>query len=552
MRAATTTVGCAIALAGFLAACDAPEGTRATGIGPTPAGDGTLPEDPFANFTVDAGVDASIETPTDAAVDARVRDASSDAAVADGSADAGPAIGVEAVATRFAIPGNPLASGGAGLAPIRAEGSGWTVVDLDGDGVQDLVQTAVPTSQGTAVFSDTAGPYWRFFKGDFYGFAATSTRFGVPASGLADGFFASTSSTGPRQWLLVDTDGDKLPDLVQTADVTVSMGAAWHDGVGAFWRVYKNTLAGFEAIYSRWSTPASGLSDGFYSSYSATNTKYWFTRDLDGDGTLELVQTANPLRPGGFVFSDGAGVYWRVFRSYATGFSGTAERFAVPTSGLADGFFASTFASTAPGTRFWFTADVTGDGIVDLVHTADPDVSGGFVWTDAQGAYWKFNRGEVGGFSAIDERLRMPASGLADGFFSSTSASASGANGSRFWTFVDIDGDKLPELVQTADPTKVGGAVFTDAAGAYWKVFRLRVGASTPVAERFSLPASGRSDGFFTPQWVDGTNGRRAWFFRDIDGDGKLDLVQTADPSKAGPTAFSDSAGSYWNVWFAF
>jgi hypothetical protein len=114
---------------------------------------------------------------------------------------------------------------------------------------------------------------------------------------------------------------------------------------------------------------------------------------------------------------------------------------------------------------------------------------------------------------------------------------------------VDLDGDKIAELVQTSDPSRPSGAVFRDATGPYWKVYRPRLGTVTPTVQRFALPESGTTEGFFATSCLDTTGGKRAWLLLDVNGDRKLDLAQTADPSKTGLAAFSDTTGPYWKVW---
>jgi hypothetical protein len=91
--------------------------------------------------------------------------------------------------------------------------------------------------------------------------------------------------------------------------------------------------------------------------------------------------------------------------------------------------------------------------------------------------------------------------------------------------------------------------VFRDATGPYWKVYRPRLGTVTPTVQRFALPESGTTEGFFATSCLDTTGGKRAWLLLDVNGDRKLDLAQTADPSKTGLASFSDTTGPYWKVW---
>ena len=501
--------------------------------------DGTAP-DTDATSPLDAGIGV-----LDAAGAAEAGTA--DAGRLDAGAPFVPGSGFDATYTRWSVPPSGLSDGF--FASAWSLGArGWVVVDLDGDGIQDLVQTADAQNASGYVWSDLQGPYWRMFKGTRTGFATTPTRWSVPASGLPDGFFVAYYGYDTRHWSLLDLDGDGRPELVQTADSTRSGGQVWTDARGAFWKVWRSTAAGFTGAFERFAVPASGLADGFYGGYACLDARCWSLADVDADGRLDLVQSADPTKSGGLVFADAGGAYWKVWTGGPSGFAANAQRFGVPASGLADGFFATSYTSAAPGTRFWSLFDVDGDRRLDLVHTANPATSGGVVWSDAQGPFWKAYLGGAAGLTATSSRVPVPASGLGDGFFASTSFAAPQLGGQRNWMTIDLDGDRKPELLQTSDPTRSGGYVFTDVQGAYWKVWRLAVGAAPTGPARWSVPASGLGDGFFAPIWTDSPNGSRAWFVRDLDGDGRLDLVQTADTARTGLYVWSDAQGAYWKV----
>jgi hypothetical protein len=545
----------ALAGAGF-AACSTPIGDRASG-------DAGLPppiDAPDADIVVpvpekDAGVDAGAGDGGAPAADAGPVDAGVDAALP----DAGPLQGFLGDPVRFRVPGGPGLPSFAtrdGLTSSYA----WSLVDFDGDRVLDLVQTGALAASGrVAVLEDAAGTYWRVFRGTPSGFAIPAQRVAVPDSGAADGFFASSASDGARAWALVDLDGDRRPELVQTADATRADGGVWRDEAGAYWRVYKNSAAGFAAVATRFPVPSSGTSLGFSTIASESGAFRWRVVDLDGDGVLDLLQTANPAIAGGSVYTDASGPYWRRFRGIAggpgvtLGFAATLDRVVVPPSGTADGFFAFSYGAARPTTRHWVTVDITGDGVLDLVQTADPSVNGGFAWSDSQGQFWRVFGGDPSGFARVAAAWRLPSSGLADGFYAPDAADVGAP---RQWDLVDLDGDRASEIVQTADPSKPGGVVFRDARGPYWRVFKLRAGYTVPVAERLAVPDSSTANGFFAASVDDGPLGPRAWSLVDLNGDGRLDLVQTADPSRASlpatePRTFSDGAGTYWRVWLA-
>lgn len=527
-------------------ACTTPIGDRASPDRPIPPGTQIPNNEPFG---LDAGFDASLPIAADASVprlDGAVVDA---APLPDGGLV--PFGEFRDPPVRFAVPPSGLADGFFATDSSAGERT-WATVDLDGDGVRDLVQTADPASADSRAFHDGAGSYWRFFKGSRSGFAATPERFAVPESGAADGFFATEVSSGPRAWLLVDLDGDRRPELVQTADPARSEGAAFRDAAGSYWRVFANGGASFSRVATRFPLPDAGLSAGFATANAANQAQQWRLFDVDGNGLLDLVQTANPQHTGAFVFSDAAGVFWKRTRMLRAGDAGTmamfasyTERFVVPPLASADGLFATAFASSPVGSRFWTTRDITGDGVADLVITADPARAGGAVWSDVTGPYWTVFRGLAsGGFRSSETRIALPPSGLGDGFY------ADGADGSRpgrAWFVADLDADGYLELVQTMDPDRSERAAFRDDLGDYWRVYRLREGTLQRRPMRLGLPSSGTAGGFYART---ASFASRVWNLVDLDGDGKQDLVQTASPADGGTHVWNDSAGAHWRVWF--
>jgi hypothetical protein len=326
-----------------------------------------------------------------------------------------------------------------------------------------VAHTADPAQSGGYVWSDGEGPYWKVYLNTGSGFASSWTRWAVPDSGLGDGFFAAMYGDGPRYWSLQDLTADGRPDLVQTADSAQSGGYVWTDTEGAYWRVFKNTGGGFQSAATRWSVPESGLGDGFFTTVYAWGARFWYTMDLDGDGSLELVHTANVDQDNGFVWQDASGPHWRVYPRLGDGFAATWTRWNLPESGLGDGFF---LPSWTDGERAWSTLDLDGDGAPELVHTADPSLDGGKVWVDAAGPYWRVFEASGDGFGTSWKRWGVPESGLGDGFFT-----AAWTSGPRAWSVWDMTGDGRLDLVQTADPAVDTGAVWSGAGGAFWKVF---------------------------------------------------------------------------------
>ncbi len=414
----------------------------------------------------------------------------------------------------------------------------FTTMDLTGDGRPDLVQTGDHTRQNGFVWRDEFGPYWKVWPGEGVGFAPDFIRWSVPESGQSDGFFAPTWSHGTRWFTTRDLDGDGRMDLIQSGDSSREGGFVWRDAQGPFWKVWRGGMQGFESQHTRWAVPESGHNDGFFALYWAHGDRWFSTMDLNGDGRLDLLQTGDPSRQGGHVFQDETGAYWRVWLGQRNGFVSESIRWSVPESGLGDGFF---YPSWTQGERCFATMDLTGDGLPDLIQRADSERSGGYVWSDHSGAYWKVWPGRARGFSPQWTRWSVPDSGLGDGFFAPW-----WMQGERSFSTMDLTGDGIPDLVQSADPQRRGGYAWSDTDGAYWKVWPATHQGFAFNAMRWPVPSSGLDDGFFaTNQNMDSR-----WFSTmDLNGDRRPDLIQSGDSSRNGGFVWRDATGPHWRVW---
>ena len=143
------------------------------------------------------------------------------------------------------------------------------------------------------------------------------------------------------------------------------------------------------------------------------------TIDINQDGHLDLVQTADSSKRGGQVWTDEGGSYWKVWLGETNGFSSTHERWSVPDSGLSDGFFSTTWSQN---NRHFRTMDLDADGRPDLVQTADPNETSPQVHADDRGAYWRVWRGNEQGFETQWFRWAVPSASFEEGYFSPTQA----------------------------------------------------------------------------------------------------------------------------------
>jgi hypothetical protein len=257
-------------------------------------------------------------------------------------------------------------------------------LDLDRDGRPDLIQTADPVTG--RVWDETASPHWKVFLNEGPGFAAQATLWAVPPSGTSGGFFRVSATRVGGTWTLLDLDGDERLDLVQTEDPTTS--EVWDAEGSPHWKVFAGGPAGFAATSTKWTVPPSGLPDGFWVAASDAPAREWKVLDLDGDGSLDLVQSGDTSH--GYRVWDATGTpYWKLFRGDGDGFAVEPYRWPVPDSGTAEGFYA--VDDEDGSASCWFTRDVDGDRRPDLIQTMDPATSR--VWDATGTPYWKVFRG---------------------------------------------------------------------------------------------------------------------------------------------------------------
>jgi hypothetical protein len=147
----------------------------------------------------------------------------------------------------------------------------------------------VQTAQNGVVLGSSSAS-WQVYLNTGTGFATMATTWTVPTLDTAEGFYLTSggSSSGGVDWTTIDMDGDGKPDLVQTAQNGVVLGSS-----SASWRVYRNMGNGFATTPTSWTVPTLDTAEGFYlTSGGGSGGVYWTTMDLNGDGRLDLVQTA--------------------------------------------------------------------------------------------------------------------------------------------------------------------------------------------------------------------------------------------------------------------
>jgi hypothetical protein len=414
----------------------------------------------------------------------------------------------------------------------------YATLDMNGDAKPDLVVTAdcADAKVGLA--------YWSVFLNTGSGFAATPTHFALPAgysnSGGIPAFttpaWVSAALCDNRNvptYSLVDADGDGKLDLVITSDCAdAKVGSA-------YWSVFLNTGSGFAAtpthfaLPSGYSFPSTSVQAGPYC--NGQNVPNFTLIDTDGDAKVDLVLTGDcneaPI----------GRTYWSVFKNTGAGFAPTAAHFALP-QGYSDidhgpfntaAWFSGPYCDGRNSPNF-ATFDVDGDRKPDLVVTSE--------CTDAQAgrSYWSAFLNTGAGFAASATHFTLP-SGYSDidhGPFSTTVNASGpycdGRSAPKFAT-IDVSSDGKPDLVVTSD------CADAKAGLTYWSAFLNSGTGFGPSATHVALPpgyADVSGSGAFA--WVAQASGplcdgRSVPSFGTLDanGDGKMDLVVTADCAKS-------------------
>lgn len=413
------------------------------------------------------------------------------------------------------------------------------------------------------------------------GFPAASSNWPVPQGGavydgLTMGFWRPTDlgfDPGSDGWTTFDINGDGLPDLVCTSTRNANyIMTEFSPASESYWKVHLNTGGGFSAAPLNWPLPAggdvyNGVDRGFWTLSAVgedPGSDNWSTFDINGDQLPDLVSTGW-RNSNGYVteFSPGSNSYWRVFLNTGTGFSATSVNWALPEggefqNGVNRGFWALEGIGEDIGSDVWFTKDMDGDQLPDLVCSGSRmanDVPTEF--SPASNSYWKCYRNNGNGFDAAPITWPLPEGGdlaYGQGFYWSVGFGlGEGADG---WTTFDIDGDGRPDLVCTC--TRNGSnqpTEFSPASNSYWKVYRNNGAGFDEASLTWSLPDGGETYftqyfGFWRLDAFGEDVGSSGWNTFDINGDEKPDLVCMSERVVSGRMAvFSPQSDNYWKVY---
>ncbi|MBL9022638.1 MAG: VCBS repeat-containing protein [Myxococcales bacterium] len=405
----------------------------------------------------------------------------------------------------------------------------WRLIDLDGDGDQDLVITAsaVPR-EGYYYWSEVPGynegaPTWYVFKNNGSGFDAEPTAWSVPVGGQHLAGFndlsgeagnASDVTYGAQRWRTTDIDGDGLPDIVVTSSAVPREGYYYWDEVPGYnegaptWYVFKNNGSGFDAEPTAWSVPVggkhlAGFNDLSGEAGSASDVTYgaqrWRMLDVDGDARQDIVVTASAVPREGYYYWDEVPGYndgaptWYVFKNNGSGFDADPTAWSVPVGGQHKAGFNDVGGEpgnaddVSMGAQRWSVMDINTDGRPDLLVTGEATPREGYYyWVQVFGfdvaPQWWVYLGQEEGFAAEPQPWSLPFGGKHLAGFNAPAGEPGDANdvamGDDRWRLTDLDGDKRLDLVITGEATPREGYYYwvevlgLHESSPYWQIYR--------------------------------------------------------------------------------
>jgi beta-mannanase len=115
----------------------------------------------------------------------------------------------------------------------------WATMDLEGDGLPDLVSTSMERNGYPYVWGYNGDePYWKLYRNTGSAFETSSSNWPVPEGGYDEQGFCMTSST---YWATMDLNGDGRVDLVSTSMERNGYPYVWgYSGDTPYWKLYAN------------------------------------------------------------------------------------------------------------------------------------------------------------------------------------------------------------------------------------------------------------------------------------------------------------------------
>lgn len=328
-----------------------------------------------------------------------------------------------------------------------------------------------------------------------------------------EGFALAPTSLGSglpgARWLDLDCDG--RVDRVAPAGPE---GSVFREGDEPIWRVQLGRDGGFGPRIT-WALPQGGHPTRGFHALAGTarpGGESWRVLDLEGDGCPELVVTGpfdpeRPTRPG---------QTWRVHPNTGRGFAVEPKMWRTP--GMLHAEFIGRLGA-------WALRDLTCDGRLDLVVTAS---------VGQTAPVWWLYPGTPEGFEQEPRELPMP-----DGVRRPTAGVSHAEPSTAHHDLLDLDADGCLDLVVFGEalPTDDGAprsTVFEPEDRPHWRLYA-NAGGHFREASRFAVPPITLEGDFAHRREIASRPGSRSWEVLDLDGDGRLDLVDTGFNPEGAP-----------------
>ncbi|MEN9335868.1 MAG: hypothetical protein RLZZ500_855 [Bacteroidota bacterium] len=317
------------------------------------------------------------------------------------------------------------------------------VVDMNGDGKPDFVDSENEATSASDVFLNGNQKYWKVYLNTGTGFSATATQWNIPIVSDSSDYMVSSDLHQ-----VVDLNGDGKPDFVDSENEATSASDVFLNGNQKYWKVYLNTGSGFSATATQWNIPIVSDDYDFIVSYS-----FHQIIDMNGDGKLDFVDSENQNSSASDVFLNGNQKYWKVYLNNGTGFSATATQWNIPIVSDDSDYYVSS--------DFHTTMDMNGDGKPDFVDSENQNSSSADVFLNGNQKYWKVYLNNGAGFNATSVQWNIPIVSDTEEYFVSAS----------FHRVMDFDGDGKVDFIDSENEATSSADVFLNGNQKYWKVY---------------------------------------------------------------------------------
>lgn len=392
------------------------------------------------------------------------------------------------------------------------------VIDMDGDGKMDLVDTENHATESISdVFLNGNQKYWKVYLGNGAGFSATAVQWNIPID-----FDTTEYRLAWDYHTLIDMNGDNKPDFVDTENQATGTADTFLNGNQKYWKVYLNTGSGFSATATQWNIPIVSDTSDYRLAW-----EYHTLIDMDGDLKPDFVDTENEATSNTFeTFLNGNQKYWKVYLNTGSGFSATASQWNIPVNTDTSDYHLAWDYHTL--------IDMDGDMKPDYVDTENEATSNtSDTFLNGNQKYWKVYLNTGSGFNASAVQWNIPV-------MTDTSEYR------LYWdyhTVIDMNGDKKPDFVDTENhSTESVSDVFLNGSQKYWKVYLSTGSGFAAAATQWNIPVN-----------TDTSDYRISWDYHtviDMNGDLKPDFV---DSENEGTNSISDvflnGNQKYWKVY---